>query len=83
LELGRKTLEFNLGDFVDLSMFHNDTLEWHDVTRQILNGPRSPKFNLDFVKNHLSDAANLDIHNHETEILQALIDLGTQWRDIA
>lgn len=40
LELGKASLKFKIGDFMDLKNFHSDTLEWHESTRAILSGPK-------------------------------------------
>ena len=58
-------------------------LEWRNTTHEILNGPILPKYNLEFLKSHLGQAAVLDIGDLEKEILTHLVDLCTQWNLIS
>ena len=60
-----KSLKLNLDDYVDLRAFHHDMLEWRNTTHAILNGPILPKYNLEFLKSHLGQAAVLDIGDLE------------------
>lgn len=62
---------------MDLKAFHNDMLEWRNTTHALLNGPILPKYNLEFLKSHLDQAAVLDIADLEWEILTNLVELCT------
>lgn len=83
LELGRETLHFRLGDFVDLSHFHDDTLKWNEATKQLLSGHKSPELNTEYLRKHLEAAASLDVRSPEKALLQALLEVACAWKDLA
>lgn len=83
LELGKATLRYNLGDFVDLRNFHQDMIEWRETTLKILNGPKTSQYNYEFLRKHIEMGRTLDIADQELELLVALVDVCAHWKSVA
>ena len=71
LEIGQRTLKFELDDYVDLKNFYRDTCAWRKTTKKILTqGHRIPELTSEFLKKHIDEGRNqLAIDDKETTLL--------------